>query len=88
MTRIIKVEPHGKDWRVRSNQMDEMMFHSGAAAEAAARLIADACVKAGQDAELRIYLRDGSLAGKLAYPAPATSERARAAPSAPTLQAV
>ncbi|CAN5487487.1 hypothetical protein BH10PSE3_BH10PSE3_04080 [soil metagenome] len=63
MTRIIRIEPFGQDWRVRYEQLgDDMMFHSGAAAEAAARVLADASAKRGERAEVQIHLRDGSLA--------------------------
>lgn len=69
MTRTIKVEPFGRDWAVRSDLLDsEMTFQSGAAAEAAARLLADRTAKAGQVAEIEIYLRDGALAGRLICP--------------------
>lgn len=79
MTRIIKVEPYGRDWKVRSDRLDEdMMFHSGAAAEAAARLLADATAKAGHSAEVQILLRDGSLAGRVSFASPPVSFHAGA----------
>lgn len=60
MTRIIKVEPLGRDWRVHNETLGEdMMFQSGAAAEAAARVLADVSARRGQSAEVRIRLRDG-----------------------------
>jgi hypothetical protein len=69
MTRTIKVEPLGRDWAVKSDLLDsEMTFQSGAAAEAAARLLADRTAKAGQVAAIEIYLRDGALAGRLMCP--------------------
>lgn len=69
MTRTIKVEPRGRDWTVKSDLLDsEMTFQSGAAAEAAARVLADKTAKAGQVAEIEIYLRDGALAGRLTCP--------------------
>lgn len=76
MTRIIKVEPYGKDWKVRCDRLDEdMMFHSGAAAEAAARMLADAVAKSGEGAEVQIHLRDGSLAGLLPFASSASAAR-------------
>ena len=80
MTQTIKVEPCGKDWKLRSQALDEMTFQSGAAAEAAARLLADATAKSGLGAEVQIYLRDGSLAGCLPYPpkSPSASGQAQA----------
>lgn len=41
-----------------------MVFHSGAAAEAAARLMADALAKARQSVQVLVYLRDGTLVGR------------------------
>lgn len=68
MTRIIKVEPIGRDWRVHDNTFGEdMMFHSGAAAEAAARVIANASARSGHGAEVQILLRDGSVGVCLPY---------------------
>jgi hypothetical protein len=72
MNRIISVQPCGDGWRLCSDGFDgEMMFLSGAKAEAAARRLADTFAQAGDNAEIRIYLRDGHLAGtvlKLARP--------------------
>ena len=64
MTRIISVQPFGDGWSVRSDAFDsEMMFLSGAKAEAAARRLAGKLARGGESAEVRIYLRDGQLAG-------------------------
>jgi len=74
MTRIIKVEPYGKDWKVRSDGLEEdMTFQSLVAAEAAARLLADAMAKAGQGGEIQIHQRDGSVADRLAFTLPRIS---------------
>jgi hypothetical protein len=43
-------------------------FTTGARAEAAARNLASRSAREGRDAEVRIYLRDGSLAGAFVYP--------------------
>jgi hypothetical protein len=70
MSRMISVQPLGDGWSVRLDEFDsEMMFLSGAKAEAAARRLADKLTRAGQSAEIRIYLRDGQLAGRLVRPA-------------------
>jgi hypothetical protein len=86
MTRIITVEPCGKDWRVRSDRLDgDMIFHSGAVAEAAARLLADAMAKAGQSGEVQIHPRDGSLTGRLPFSSSASTPGRASAPRTPTL---
>jgi len=70
MNRIISVQPFGDGWSVRSDGFDsEMMFLSGAKAEAAARRLADKLAKGGESAEIHIYLRDGQLAGSFVRPA-------------------
>jgi len=85
MTRIIKVEPFGKDWKVRSDRLDEdMMFATSAAAEAAARLLADAFAKAGQGGEIQIHDQHGALAGRLAF-APPRASRSRRVSAGETL---
>ncbi|HEY4029528.1 MAG TPA: hypothetical protein VGM25_04240 [Caulobacteraceae bacterium] len=69
MNRIISVQPFGDGWSVRSDGFDsEMMFLSGAKAEAAARRLADKLVKSGVSAEIHIFLRDGQLAGRVVKP--------------------
>ena len=70
MIRIISVQPFGDGWSVRSDAFDsEMMFLSGAKAEAAARRLADKLTRGGESAEIRIFLRDGQLAGRVVRPA-------------------
>ena len=65
MARVISVRPHGSDWIVADliGGVAEV-FPTGAQAEAAGRRRLDALACAGEAAELRIYLRDGSLAGR------------------------
>ena len=46
-----------------------MVFAQGGAAEAAARNLATRLARAGSGSELRIRLRDGSLAGRFICPA-------------------
>jgi hypothetical protein len=70
MTRVISVKPVGDGWSVESDAFDsEMMFLSGAKAEAAARRLARTLSKSGQASEIRIFLRDGALAGRFTAPA-------------------
>lgn len=67
MNRIISVQPAGDGWSVKSDAFDsEMMFLSGAKAEAAARRLANTLAKTGENAEIHIFLRDGALAGRVA----------------------
>jgi hypothetical protein len=70
MTRVISVKPAGGGWSVQSDAFDsEMMFLSGAKAEAAARRLAWTLARSGEAAEIHIFLRDGAMAGRLAVPA-------------------
>ena len=70
MSRIISVKPVGDGWSVQSDAFDsEMMFLSGAKAEAAARRLARTLAKSGQSSQINIFLRDGALAGRFAVPA-------------------
>jgi hypothetical protein len=70
MTSIIYVKPMGDGWSVRADALDsEMVFLSGAKAEAAARRLAEAWAKTGKPSEIHIFLRDGALAGRFAVPA-------------------
>jgi hypothetical protein len=73
----IRLAPIGNDWIVQAPGLSEdIVFQGGAKAEAAARALADRTSRQGHNAELRIYLRDGSLAGTFIYPS-------RLPPSAP-----
>jgi hypothetical protein len=70
MTRIITVQPMGDGWSVRSDAFDSaMIFLSGAKAEAAARRLAATLARNGENSEIRIFLRDGRLAGRVVKPA-------------------
>lgn len=69
MTRTIKVAHLGRNWRVTSGGIEtEMVFQSGATAEAAARLLANQTVKRGRTVQTEIFLKDGALAGRLQCP--------------------
>jgi len=66
MVHEISVTPApGGGWTVRHDgDIEPTLFFSGAKAEDAARRLAVAIADAGQAAEIRITLRDGSLAGR------------------------
>ena len=69
MARVISVRPSG----VVLTMIDDMegveaSFPSGAEAEQAARRRLIDLANSGEPAELRIYLRDGSLAGRFISP--------------------
>ncbi|HWA60672.1 MAG TPA: hypothetical protein VG939_04820 [Caulobacteraceae bacterium] len=70
MVEVIRVEPVEGGWALRQATVDNpQLFASGAKAEDAARRLADRLARAGSDAEIRIFLRDGSLAGRFLCPA-------------------
>jgi hypothetical protein len=65
MVQEISVTPALGGWTVaHSGAIEPTVFLSGAKAEDAARKIGAAMADAGQAAEIRIILRDGSLAGR------------------------
>ena len=69
MNRMIRVLPVGDGWSVQSDAFgSEMMFLSGAKAEAAARRLAQILARNGETAEVRIFLRDGRMAGRFVSP--------------------
>lgn len=64
MIEVITVAPLQGEWVVRhESRPHRQNYLSGATAEAAARQLGDALARNGQAAEIRIFLRDGSLAG-------------------------
>ena len=66
MTEVITVVPAQDGWCVRQEASGvSQMFASGAKAEGAARRLGEALARTGQAAEIHIYLRDGSLGGRL-----------------------
>ena len=69
MALSICVAPVGDEWLVRADGLaDDSIFPGGGKAEAAARDLASRVAREGRSAELKIYLRDGSLAGAFHYP--------------------
>jgi hypothetical protein len=70
MPHLITVSPLGEGWTLRSATLDnDMVFQSGAQAEAAAKALAERLNAAGEAVTLEIRLRDGRLAGRFACPA-------------------
>ncbi len=73
--RLLTVAPLADGWRLSVDAIqNDMVFASGAAAEAAARRLALRLSRAGTPAEIRIYLRDHSLGARFVCP-PARPER-------------
>ncbi len=64
MRHVIDVSPTPSGWAVTADAVEVLVFSQGGPAERSARRLADALVQAGQAAEIRIHLRDGSLAGR------------------------
>jgi len=91
--RLITVAPLADGWRLSvENVQNDMVFASGAAAEAAARRLALRLSQAGTPAEVRIHLRDASLGARFtvppaAPPRPAAAARGKAPASADLLEA-
>lgn len=68
--RIIEVAPLDGGWRVSVDGVaGDMVFTRGGAAETAARKLAARLGRHGAASELRIRLRDGSMAGRFIWPA-------------------
>ncbi len=69
MIRSISVIPVGSGWAVSTEPFDnEMHFFSGAKAESAARRMGRTITQGGDTAEIRIFLRDGSLVARFVCP--------------------
>ena len=65
MEQMITVTPISKGWRIRcKTRQPDVLFRSGAAAEAAAHSLAAEVARAGDTAVIEIYLRDGTLGGR------------------------
>lgn len=62
MLRVINVTPADGGWTVSAEPFaNPQAFLSGAKAEAAARKLAQQIIGRGENAEIRIHLRDGGL---------------------------
>lgn len=70
MALLISVAPAGEGWAVSSDVLEnDLTFERGGRAEAAARALAGRWAEKGANAEVRIFLRDGALAGRILHPA-------------------
>jgi hypothetical protein len=69
MVEVIYVEPLAEGWAVRHQSVENpQVFVSGAKAEEAARSLGSRLSQAGAPSEIRVILRDGTLAGRFACP--------------------
>jgi hypothetical protein len=67
---VIQIVPVEGGWMVRSGAIgNPLFFRGGAAAESAARRLAQGFADAGGNAQIEIFIRDGSLARHLTAPA-------------------
>lgn len=67
--RRIEVTALADGWKLSVDDIaNDMVFHSGREAERAARRLADRLARAGDWSEIRLHLRDGTLAGKFLSP--------------------
>jgi hypothetical protein len=65
MNLTISVRPLDDGWSVQGDTFENgMVFRSGAEAEEAARSLAERYADVGRSTEIRVFLRDGSLAGR------------------------
>jgi len=65
MVQIVSVIPVSGGWAVNNKALAApMVFLSGAKAEAAARRLGETIARRGETAEIRVYLRDGTLVGR------------------------
>ncbi len=70
MALLISVAPAGDGWAVHSDALEsDLTFERGGRAEAAARALAGRWAEQGRSAEVRIFLKDGALAGRILHPA-------------------
>jgi hypothetical protein len=68
MPHLINVRPCDQAWVVEGDTFDNaLIFLSGALAERAARDLAEHYALAGWDTEVSVFLRNGSLAGRIRF---------------------
>jgi hypothetical protein len=68
MEQTITVIPIPQGWRIKCSAGEpEVLFRSGAQAEAAAHSLATEIAKAGDTAVIQIFLRDGALGGRYVH---------------------
>lgn len=76
MALLIDVTPTGDSWKVHSEILAaDLTFDRGGRAEAAARALASRYAASGFGAEVRIFLKDGAMAGRFLHPAGGQPER-------------
>jgi hypothetical protein len=81
MIQVISVEPMADGWAVWQPAVENpQVFASGAKAEDAARRLGDSLSRTGTTAEIRVYLRDGVLAGRFVCTGWADADGSLAAP--------
>jgi len=67
--RRLTLEPQACGWSLTVDGVkNTLVYHSGAAAETAARDLAGRLARAGEAAKLLVRLRDGSVAGRFLFP--------------------
>jgi len=82
--RIISVAALGADWTVRAHGFEnDMLFRSGARAEAAARRLGERLAASGEACEIQVHDRTGALVGRFLCAAPGPSRGALAQASPP-----
>ena len=75
MEQAITVTPISDGWTIKCAARErDLLFRSGAAAEAAAHNLGAEIAQAGDTALIEIYLRDGALGGRYVH-APKTGHR-------------
>ncbi|MBS0360038.1 MAG: hypothetical protein JSR98_01555 [Proteobacteria bacterium] len=68
MIATVEVAPAAQGWSVRADHLaEERRFDRGAAAEAAARRIAERLSAAGEAVRLVVRLKDGSVGGRFLF---------------------
>lgn len=82
---LISLEPLGAGWSVRWDALcNDMVFTSGAKAEAAAMQLGQRLAEVGERTELQVFLRGGALAGRFTFvPSAPVAAPARAFAFAP-----
>jgi hypothetical protein len=81
MNRTIAVRPAAYGWSLRIDAQEGILvFATGAVAETTARRLAQRLARAGEVTDILIYLRDGSLAGRLRSTPQHPAARARHGP--------
>jgi hypothetical protein len=74
--RLISVTALNADWSVQADGLDnDMVFRSGARAEAAALRLGEQLATAGERCEIRIHDRTDKLVGRIVCGPPVASER-------------